>query len=455
MNKCYYRIVWKNYPSDKTPLNEQNLNKIDVATDEIDNRIILLDSTKFDKVEAGQLVKYIAYDEDTGIFTINHYNGASYTIDTLLEKLAINFDYDYQTQQLIIELSDGEIKYVDLSSLITQYEFVGSETIAYTVYPDGRVTSAIKEGSIEEKHLRPDYLADIILEQEKAKSSAISATESAIKSKSYAVGGTGTREDEEKDNAKEYARQAKESAEKATEIVGGQFIPISEKGAVDGVATLDLIGKVPESQLPDSIVTIDGVNAIVSSAINPVITDVTRLGASVEILNDNKQNILTGAATTIASNDLTASRALVSDTNGKVAVSDTTSTELGYVHGVTSAIQTQLNNRMPNTMANSTVTHADGLTLNGSCPAFKMGNIVHLNICVNFKSDSKKSNETIIQIPSGWRPFYSITNVASIVYYNKEIKVVGININTNGNVSSVSAIDMGTLLFINITYFSA
>lgn len=54
---------------------------------------------------------------------------------------------------------------------------------------------------------------------------------------------------------------------------------------------------------------------------------------------------ITGAATTIDTEDLTVSRALVSDTNGKVAVSATTSTELGHVSGVTSAIQTQLDGK--------------------------------------------------------------------------------------------------------------
>ena len=41
--------------------------------------------------------------------------------------------------------------------------------------------------------------------------------------------------------------------------------------------------------------------------------------------------------------DLTASRALVSDGSGDVSVSAVTSTEVGYLDGVTSAIQTQLN----------------------------------------------------------------------------------------------------------------
>lgn len=179
MQKIYYRIVWENYPSNKTPLNEQNLNKIDVAVDGMDNRIISLDTTKFDKTEAQQLIKFIEYDENTGIFKITHYNGASYTIDTLLEKLAINFDYDYQTQRLIITLSDGTIKYVDLSALITQYEFLDSDTCAFELKPDGKVTVKVKEGSIEEKHLRPNYLADIKVEAAKAQQSATQAAVSA------------------------------------------------------------------------------------------------------------------------------------------------------------------------------------------------------------------------------------------------------------------------------------
>ena len=56
-----------------------------------------------------------------------------------------------------------------------------------------------------------------------------------------------------------------------------------------------------------------------------------------------KQATITGAATTITSNNLTASRVLVSDANGKVADSSVTTTELGYLSGVTSNIQTQLN----------------------------------------------------------------------------------------------------------------
>lgn len=64
---------------------------------------------------------------------------------------------------------------------------------------------------------------------------------------------------------------------------------------------------------------------------------------------DGKQDTVTGGASTIVDSNLTADRALISNSSGKVAASAVTSTELGYLDGVTSAIQTQLNAKVPNT----------------------------------------------------------------------------------------------------------
>lgn len=58
-----------------------------------------------------------------------------------------------------------------------------------------------------------------------------------------------------------------------------------------------------------------------------------------------KQDAIIGAATTITSSDLTASKVLISNASGKVAASTVTSTELGYISGVTSAIQTQIDSK--------------------------------------------------------------------------------------------------------------
>lgn len=72
------------------------------------------------------------------------------------------------------------------------------------------------------------------------------------------------------------------------------------------------------------------------------LTDVT---SNIQSQIDGKQASITGAASSITSSNLTTSRVLVSNSSGKVAVSTTTSTELGYVHGVTSNIQTQLDGK--------------------------------------------------------------------------------------------------------------
>ena len=75
---------------------------------------------------------------------------------------------------------------------------------------------------------------------------------------------------------------------------------------------------------------------------------------------NSKQASITGAATTITSSNLTASRALVSNSSGKVAVSAVTSTELGYLDGVTSAIQTQLNGKAASSHTHS-IANVSGL----------------------------------------------------------------------------------------------
>lgn len=228
MQKLYARINWENYPSDATPVNEQNLNKIDVAVDGMDNRIISLDTTKFDKTDAQGLIKSLTFNPSNGVFTITYFNGATTTIDTLLEKLAINFDFDEATQRIIIYLSDGTQKYVDLSAFIVPLEFIDSGTIDFQLLDNGKVTAIVKEGSIQEKHLRPDYLADIRVESAKAESSRDAAAQSAENantyadlSKSYAVGTNGqVRPNDAEDNAKKYSEKAQSNADTAKEYLG-------------------------------------------------------------------------------------------------------------------------------------------------------------------------------------------------------------------------------------------
>lgn len=62
---------------------------------------------------------------------------------------------------------------------------------------------------------------------------------------------------------------------------------------------------------------------------------------------DGKQPTITGAASTIVLLNLSANKALITNADGKVTESTVTSTELGYLSGVTSKVQTQLDNKAP------------------------------------------------------------------------------------------------------------
>ena len=94
-------------------------------------------------------------------------------------------------------------------------------------------------------------------------------------------------------------------------------------------------------------------NASTATSISGLTASITELNytdgvtSAIQTQLDAKQAAITGGATTIATTNLTASRALASDVSGKVAVSAVTSTELGYVSGVTSSLQTQLNAKAP------------------------------------------------------------------------------------------------------------
>ena len=177
MQKIYSRINWENFPSEKTAVNESNLNKMDLAIDNLDDRVVAMDASKVDLTKANDLVEEILWDESNGTLTVVKMNGSRAVIDTKLEKLAVNFTYNPQTQQLVITLDDGTVQNVDLSSLITEYEFLDSDTIAFEIV-DGKVKAIVKNGSITEDKLQPNFLADVKVESAKAVASAKSAGES-------------------------------------------------------------------------------------------------------------------------------------------------------------------------------------------------------------------------------------------------------------------------------------
>ena len=159
--KIYSREHWENFPSEKTTINRNRMKNIEGGIDAIDDRVCALDTTKVDLTKANELVKEILWDESNGTLTVVKMNGSRAVIDTKLEKLAVNFSFDEANQRLVIVLDDGTKQYVDLSAFVTPFEFKDGDVIYFEVVGGNLVSAGIKDGTISEEKLRPNFLADI------------------------------------------------------------------------------------------------------------------------------------------------------------------------------------------------------------------------------------------------------------------------------------------------------
>jgi len=96
-----------------------------------------------------------------------------------------------------------------------------------------------------------------------------------------------------------------------------------------------------------AVITDAGGELTTSAVTSTELGYLTGASGNIQTQINGKQATITGAATTITSADLTANRALISNASGKVAVSSTVSdTELGYLDGVTSGVQGQIDKKL-------------------------------------------------------------------------------------------------------------
>lgn len=212
MNKIYTRINWEDYPSENTDLDAYNLNQMDSAIDALDNRIILQDALKVDKSAINGNIADWTMDETTGIITITKYNGEKIIFDLNIEKIPVGFSMS-DDGIITMTTEDGTQFTADIGSMLPVLTFEDSATIAVSVTGTGKnktYSFSIKTGSVTDDMLQPNYLADIRVESANASAYAQSANAKSVLAESYAVGGTGTREGEDTDNAKYYMEQAKQ-----------------------------------------------------------------------------------------------------------------------------------------------------------------------------------------------------------------------------------------------------
>lgn len=212
LNKVYTRINWEDYPSENTDLDAYHLNQMDSAIDALDNRIISQDALKLDKSAINGNIADWTMDETTGVITITKYNGEKIIFDLNIEKIPVGFSMS-DDGIITMTTEDGTQFTADIGSMIPVLTFEDSATIAVSVNGTGKnktYSFSIKTGSVTDDMLQPNYLADIRVESANASAYAQSANAKSVLAESYAVGGTGTREGEDTDNAKYYMEQAKQ-----------------------------------------------------------------------------------------------------------------------------------------------------------------------------------------------------------------------------------------------------
>ena len=198
---------------------------------------------KADKATVAKLVKTVAFNAQTGVFTITEQGGTVHEIDTVLEKVPVSCRLD--GQDFVLTLEDGTEQRVSLAAFLTPQEFVNSDTVQFEV-AGNTIRAKIKSGSIDADMLTGTILEELTAFRDAAAFSAAGAAASeqnaaayktaaarsaqaadekaaesggqAVNARSWAAGGTGTRTGEDTDNAKYYRDQALLSATQA----GGQ-----------------------------------------------------------------------------------------------------------------------------------------------------------------------------------------------------------------------------------------
>lgn len=224
--------------------------------------------------DTGDLVKTLAIDLNTGVFTITKKDGTVETIDTTLEKVPTNFAFVEENGMYYLRVTntDGTSTQVDVTTLFNDYTFNNSDSIAFSTVKDGNeatITAEIRDASIGIEKLSLTAVSQLegyvssasqsaqtaitkaneasesatnafnsantavnaansvvdsatsaqtsannaATSASSASSSAANATSQATLSQSWAVGNTGARDGENTNNAKYWAEQARDSSQ--------------------------------------------------------------------------------------------------------------------------------------------------------------------------------------------------------------------------------------------------
>ena len=250
---------------------------LDTVADDLLNRYTKTETDALVETETCTLVADIGVDLATGVITVTKKDGSNTTIDTALEKVPSTFEFveDTENDKFYLKVTnvDGTTSQTEVTNLMNQYTFSEGDIVSFVISKSGTtttVTANIKNGSIGLAQLSTEvkqYYEEIkssvsadraAVEADKAVvldasqtvtsnttlvlSYKEAAEENALLSKSYAIGNTGARVDEDTDNSMYYSNEAKyarnqaqaaqaaaeKARDEAQEIVGGDYATKTE-----------------------------------------------------------------------------------------------------------------------------------------------------------------------------------------------------------------------------------
>lgn len=250
---------------------------LDTVADDFLNRYTKTETDALVETETAMLVADIGVDLATGVITVTKKDGSKTTIDTALEKVPSTFEFveDTENDKFYLKVTnvDGTSSQTEVTNLMNQYTFSDGDIVSFVISKSGTtttVTANIKNGSIGLAQLSTEvkqYYEEIkssvsadraAVEADKAvvldasqtvtSNTALvlsykeAAEENALLSKSYAIGNTGARVDEDTDNSMYYSNEAKyarnqaqaaqaaaeKARDEAQEIVGGDYATKTE-----------------------------------------------------------------------------------------------------------------------------------------------------------------------------------------------------------------------------------
>ena len=180
--------------------------------------------------------KNVSFDSLTGIFEFERESGEKVSFDTAIEKIAINFEYDADTESLVLHLADGSVQKIPMSSLISETEFVSSPYIDFVV--DGKCVSAnIKAESITDENLSSSLKEQLLLYVGNAAESASLADGSAAESAESA------RVSADFAASSEESAASAESSKKSAELASGNAVICSGSAQESAVSAQESAGR--------------------------------------------------------------------------------------------------------------------------------------------------------------------------------------------------------------------